>query len=101
QPPGTPDMTYQIGQTEYVTEAKDGAHVGSIWTEKFETGETHSFEVIWVMRLESQGWRIAGMAMPVGEGEEPLFLNFEDPEDLLRKWHESEAEVAEGQPQDP
>lgn len=95
QPPGTPDMTYEIGQTEYVTEAKDGAHVGSVWSEKLETGEVASFEVIWVLRLESQGWRIAGMATPVGEASEPLFLNFEDPDDLLQKWQASETEMVD------
>ena len=98
QPPGTPDMTYQIGQTEYVSEAKDGAHVGSVWSEKGPTGETESFEVIWVLRLEAQGWRIAGMATPVGEDNQPLFLNFEDPEDLLQKWHASEPGLAEESP---
>jgi hypothetical protein len=97
QPPGTPDMTYQIGQTEFVTDAKNGAHVGSVWSEKLPTGETASFEVIWVLRLEPQGWRIAGMATPVGE-EGHVFLNFEDPDDLLKKWQESEPAVAEGTP---
>jgi hypothetical protein len=102
QPPGTPDMTYQIGQTEYVDDTKTGAHVGSIWFEKLETGETASFEVIWVLRREAQGWRIAGMAMPP-EGPEsaPLFLNFEDCEDLLRKWQESEAGLAENSEKTP
>jgi predicted small lipoprotein YifL len=98
QPPGTPDMTYTIGQTEYVTEAKDGAHVGSVWSEKLEGGEVASFEVIWVLRLQPQGWRIAGMAMPVGETGEPLFLNFENPEDLIEKWKASETQMVEGQP---
>lgn len=104
QPPGTPDMTYQIGQTEYVTPEKDGAHVGSIWSEKLETGEVASFEVIWVLRLEPKGWRIAGMATPVGEQSEPLFLDFENPDDLLQKWQASETELAEepmGQPMNP
>ncbi|HTN76373.1 MAG TPA: hypothetical protein VL096_14040 [Pirellulaceae bacterium] len=94
QPPGTPDMKYEIGQTEYVTEAKDGAHVGSVWTEKLEDGSTASFDVIWVLRLEPQGWRIAGMATPAGENQPPLFLNFEDPDDLLRKWQATETEMA-------
>jgi hypothetical protein len=98
QPPGTPDMTYQIGQTEYVSEAKDGAHVGSVWSEKRPTGETDSFEVIWVLRLEPQGWRIAGMATPVGDDNQPLFLNFEDPDDLLKKWQASEPAMAEETP---
>lgn len=98
QPPGTPDMTYQIGQTEFVTEAKDGAHVGSVWSEKLPTGETASFEVIWVLRREPQGWRIAGMATPVGDDSQPLFLNFEDPDDLLQKWQASETEMVESDP---
>ena len=99
EPPGTPGMSYAIGQTEYVTEAKDGAHVGSIWTEKLPSGEMNSFAVIWVLRLEPEGWRIAGLATPTEDSQPPIFFNFEDAADLEQKYQDAEAQVAgEGNP---
>jgi hypothetical protein len=38
-----------------------------------------------MVRREADGWRIAGMATRVFEDQPPLYLNFEDPEDMLRK----------------
>jgi hypothetical protein len=98
QPPGTPDMTYQIGQTEMME--PNGAHVGSVWTNKLEDGSAESFEVIWVLRRETQGWRIAGMATPaMGPDSDPLFFNFEDPADLLQTWENAEGTLAENEAQ--
>ncbi|MGC4003923.1 MAG: hypothetical protein QM811_12670 [Pirellulales bacterium] len=37
------------------------------------------------MRKEAAGWRIAGMAFTVFENEAPLFLDFENPADMIRK----------------
>jgi hypothetical protein len=95
-------MTYQIGETEFVGDAEDGAHVGSIWTEKQANGRVDSFEVIWVLRKQSEGWRIAGMATPAEGTNEAMFLNFEDPDDLLNKLQATEEDLAgpEMQPQE-
>lgn len=82
EPISDPTMQYQIGQTEYVSEAKDGAHVGSVWTVTGPDGQAANISVIWVLRLESEGWRIAGMATPGEENQPPDFANFEDPEFL-------------------
>ena len=38
-----------------------------------------------MVRQEPEGWRIAGVAATVFKGEPPLLLNFEDPEEMLRK----------------
>ncbi|MEY4177955.1 MAG: hypothetical protein RLY70_1529 [Planctomycetota bacterium] len=40
-------------------------------------------QVTWILRRQSDGWRIAGMATAT-TGEEPLLINFEDPSDLRR-----------------
>lgn len=96
QPPGTPDMKYEIGTTEFVTETKDGAHVGSVWSLNSPEGQSENFSVIWVMRLETAGWRIAGMAVPGGTGEEPIFFNFEDAE-VLKSYSEGGLEMAENE----
>jgi hypothetical protein len=94
QPPGTPGMTYQLGQTEYNSAAKNDAHVGSIWTETMQNGEVARLEVIWVMKLEGQGWRIAGMATQLGDEGKLVFLDFENPQELLDKWAAEDGEAA-------
>jgi hypothetical protein len=84
RPQASTTLTYEIGETDYVTEEMDGAHVGSLWTETDEHGQSMTSTVIWVLRKQANGWRIAGMATPVIEGELPLFFDFEDPENMLR-----------------
>jgi hypothetical protein len=38
-----------------------------------------------VVRLDPEGWRVAGMAVKVFDDMAPLLLNFEDPADMLAK----------------
>jgi hypothetical protein len=90
QPPGAPSASYQVGQVDYVTKDKDGAHVQSAWTEADDDGVTHTYEIIWVLRRQSDGWRVAGMVPSLDEGEACLYLNFEDPEDMLYKWKQAD-----------
>jgi len=94
QPPGAPSATYQVGEVEYATEQKDGAYVPSSWTENDRDGVAHTYQITWVLRRQSDGWRVAGMATQVDEAKPPLFLNFEDPEDMLRKWREADQQLA-------
>jgi len=49
--------------------------------------------VVWVVRLDPEGWRVVGMAMRVFEDLPPLLLNFEDPEDMLAKQEMVAAEL--------
>jgi hypothetical protein len=83
--PGSASLTYEVGEWEYVTPAKDGAHVKSIWTELDDEGTRISTEVIWVLRKQADGWRVAGMATQVKQGQLPLLFNFEDPADMIQK----------------
>ena len=94
QPPGTPEARYQIGKIEFVSEKKDGAHVSSLWTEQNGQGAVTSYEVVWVLRKQPDGWRIAGMATQLVPDQQPVFLNFEDPADMLAKWEAADAELA-------
>jgi hypothetical protein len=34
------------------------------------------------------------MATSLGEGQQPIFLNFEDPKEMLRKWSEVDPDLA-------
>jgi hypothetical protein len=91
-PPGSKTANFKVGQVEYVTE--DGAHVASTWSDVDESGERQSDEIIWMLRHETEGWRIAGMATKLFEDSPPLYLNFEDPEDMVRKQQLAAEEIA-------
>lgn len=97
-PPGSKTASFVIGEMEYITETPDedpplGAHVLCTLTDVYE-GETESHDIVWILRNEENGWRIAGMAMQLFEDMEPLILNFEDPVDVARQTEQAEAEMA-------
>ena len=83
---------FAVGQIEMVGE--DGAHVSSTWSDVNESGEREADEIVWMLRHETEGWRIAGMATKLFEDAPPLYLNFEDPEDMLRKQQLAAQEIA-------
>jgi hypothetical protein len=89
-----PNATYQVRPAEGVAGDPSGAHVSSIWTEKFEDGE-ETYEIVWALRRQNEGWRLAGMAMQLLPGQPMDFLNFEDPGDMLKKKDEAMAKLQE------
>ena len=90
-PQAAPDARYVVRPAEMKNAT--GAHVLSVWTERYqnERGETveANYEIVWVLRREKEGWRLAGMATELAPGQDPQFLNFEDPEDMIRKRDEA------------
>ena len=81
--PASDTARFELGQVKQV--AADVAQVACTWTDLDEHGQPETDRAIWVVRLEPSGWRIAGVAITVFEGEPPLLLNFEDPEDRRQK----------------
>lgn len=84
-----PDLQFQVAKPKYLKNNPKGAHVSSIWTEILPDGTKASYEVVWVLRKEAAGWRVAGFAAELTPGTEPQFLNFEDPEDMMKKQQEA------------
>ena len=84
-PPVNSTATYAIRECEVVGDADDLVHVGTTWSDTDPDGFTSTDNVIWVVRLDPEGWRLVGMAMKIFEDLPPLLLNFEDPEDMLAK----------------
>jgi hypothetical protein len=84
-PPMSPGATYAIGESEVVSEDGEIVHVATTWSETGADGSTSSEDILWVVRLDPEGWRVVGMAMLIFTGEPPLLLNFEDPDDMLAK----------------
>ncbi|MCA9122581.1 MAG: hypothetical protein H6822_03570 [Planctomycetaceae bacterium] len=91
QPPGSPSARYTIGEVRHV---QGGVHVNSNWIEYDESGEQSNYDIVWVLRQEPVGWRVAGMATAVIPNKPPIYLNFEDVPDLLQKWQQADAELA-------
>ncbi|MDX1943911.1 MAG: hypothetical protein SFU86_00780 [Pirellulaceae bacterium] len=87
-PKGSPNTKYEIHAAEILPDNPNGSHVTSVWTETFDDG-TITYQIVWVLRKETPGWRIAGMALELVPGQPPAFLNFEDPADMERKQQEA------------
>ncbi len=84
-PPVNDSAAYTVRDCEVIGEAGDLVHVATTWTDVDPDGFQSSDNVIWVVRLDPEGWRVVGMAMRVFDDLPPLLLNFEDPEDMLAK----------------
>ena len=89
-PKGSDTAQFEVGAVEYL--ADDGARVRSRWTDLDRNRQPltdeilwHTDEILWMVRREPEGWRIAGMAATVFEGEPPLLLDFENLSETLRK----------------
>ncbi|OYV85845.1 MAG: hypothetical protein B7Z73_12765 [Planctomycetia bacterium 21-64-5] len=93
-PTGSDTATFTVGDVE-LPEEGDGhlAHVSSTWTDIDDDGQSHTDEILWVLRHEDEGWRIGGMATKVFADQPPLLLDFEDPADMRRKQQLAEAEM--------
>lgn len=83
-PVGSDTARYEVSEkVEYL--AEDGARVMSTWTDLGADGKPRSDEIMWMLRKEPEGWRIAGMAAVIFPGEPPLLLDFENMKETLRK----------------
>jgi hypothetical protein len=89
-PQSAPNAQYEVRPAEFLANNPNGAHVTSVWTETYEDGQV-TYEVVWVLRRETPGWRIAGMAIELIPNQPPAFLNFEDPADMAAKYNEAMA----------
>lgn len=93
-PPGSDSASFEVGEVELLSEGDEqGAQVASKWTDLGDDGLPHTDEIIWMLRKEPEGWRIAGMATTVFPDEPPLLLDFENPQDMQRKQQLAEEEM--------
>jgi hypothetical protein len=84
-PPVTSTATYSIRECEVIPGNEELVHVGTTWTDTDPDGFTTTENVVWAVRLDPEGWRVAGMATRIFDDLPPLLLNFEDPEDMIAK----------------
>jgi hypothetical protein len=82
-PPASDTARFTIGKVEMIGEG--GARVACDWTDLDENGKPRTDHALWITRHEPEGWRVVGVAATVFEGEDPLLLNFEDPDEMVKK----------------
>ena len=82
-PPASDTAKYSVGEVEMI--GPDAAHVASQWVDLDEQGKPVTEVLLWIVHKCDEGWRIAGMAAKPFPDQDPLVLNFEDPEDMERK----------------
>ncbi len=90
-PHGSDTARFELGPVERVSE--DLVRVGCKWSDLDADG-THTDEMVWSVLKEAEGWRIAGLAATVFDGEPPLLLDFRDPEEVVEKLDMVRQEVA-------
>lgn len=90
-PAASDTAKFDVGEVRNVSESI--AHVASRWTKVGADGKPESNEMTWILRRVDDEWRVGGMATVVFEGEPPLLLNFEDPEEMVRKKQLLEKEI--------
>ncbi|WP_425617542.1 hypothetical protein NA78x_001222 [Anatilimnocola sp. NA78] len=87
-PNAAPNAQFQVAPAQYLQNNPNGAHVQARWVEVYGE-ESITNEVIWVLRKQNDGWRVAGFAIELVPGQGPQFLNFEDPADMMNKHKEA------------
>ena len=90
-PSASDTAKFTVGKIDYI--GSDGARVACTWTDFDADGQPKTDEAFWVVRKESNGWRIAGVAQQIFPGEPPLLLNFEEPEDMVRRMQWAREEI--------
>lgn len=89
-PPGSATAKFEIGEVEF--KGNTGAYVATKWIDDNGAGQKRTDDVVWMVRRVEEGWRICGLGAKVFEDQPPLFLNFEDPQEMARKQKAVEAE---------
>ncbi len=91
EPPGAPNAKYNVGEVQHPDDNPNVAYVSCVWSETYDNGEEEAYEVVWILRREQPGWRVAGMATQLAEAEEPVFLDFEDLAAMEDAVHQAES----------
>jgi hypothetical protein len=76
-PPGSDTAQFEVGKAEYLSPS--GARVACTLSDLDENSQRQTERLVWMVRREPEGWRIAGVAATVVEGEPPRAVDFENP----------------------
>ena len=89
--PGSPNARIEVLPTRFATANRQMAQVDCLLREPGIEGPP--IRLAWLMRKESNGWKISGMSIETDEEGTVELLSFESPEDLQRIQETIEAET--------
>lgn len=98
QPIGSPDARFEVTRstpmpidTSVDGQAVTGRLVHCIWTEpaaeaEGDSGstETQTYQVVWSVILQPDGWKISGLVLEMSPDEPPMVLDFENGEQMAK-----------------
>jgi len=90
-PPGSDTAKFEVGKVEYFD--KQTARVESSWTDLDQDGKPRTDAIVWMVRQDQEGWRVAGMETMVFPGEPTVMLDFERPEETMKKLETLKEEI--------
>lgn len=80
----TPSETTGFSITKARNHEENQCDIVTYWMEKNREGKTmDAGEIVWKAVKTEEGWRIAGAAAVLFEGQEQTVLDFEDPEGMI------------------
>ncbi len=82
-PTGSDTAQFKIGEVRQLS--GDRVAVASSWSDLDANSQRRTDQMVWMLRKGPEGWRIAGVAAEVFEDEPPLQLDFENPQEMLKK----------------
>lgn len=80
-PPGSATARFQVGASAIMGEGE--AVVESVWSDVDADGKLQHEPIVWALKQTDGAWRISGMIADMGEGVEPLTVDFENPETMV------------------
>jgi len=93
-PLSSPNAVYEVEPARSLTNDPNVVHVNSKWTEQMQNEQgqpiQESYGIVWALRRQANGWRVAGMQMELVPGQ-LQHVDFEDPAAMLQKMADASA----------
>jgi hypothetical protein len=82
-PPGSPTARFKVNHVEMT--GADHAVVESTWSDVDADGKQYQEPIYCALRICDGQWRIHGMAQYMGEGQQPMVIDFENLDALMEQ----------------
>jgi hypothetical protein len=82
-PPGSPTARFKVNHVEMME--GDRAVVESTWSDVDADGKEYQEPIYCALRICDGQWRIHGMAQYMGEGQDPMVIDFENLDTLIEQ----------------
>lgn len=92
-PPGSETAEYHVGSSKLIDQEGETAHVDSSWSDLNADGDREEYQITWILRKETEGWRVAGMMGQFIKDGDMMVFNFENPQEVIRQQDYAQQEL--------